>query len=168
MKILIGNIIALIASALMVYSGYVKNKKKILIIQTIQIILFALSDLVLGGITGTIINIISSIRNILCYKGKLNIISKVILIILSVVLSLYFNNLGIIGLLPLISNILYILFMNVKNVVKFKWLLITSTSLWVVYDFSIKAFLSVGFDFMCIITNIIAIWQIKYIIKNNK
>ena len=90
MKILIGNIIALIASVLMVYSGYVKNKKKILIIQTIQIILFALSDLVLGGITGTIINIISSIRNILCYKGKLNIISKVILIILSVAYNKYF------------------------------------------------------------------------------
>lgn len=37
MQIIIGNIVALIASIIMVYSGYLKQKKKILYVQTIQI-----------------------------------------------------------------------------------------------------------------------------------
>ena len=54
--IVIGNIIALIASLLMLYSGYIKKKQKILFIQTIQIGLSVLSNVVLGGISGAIIN----------------------------------------------------------------------------------------------------------------
>ena len=108
MQIIIGNIIALIASIIMVYSGYLKQKKKILYAQTIQIGLSVLSNIVLGGITGAIINAISCVRNILCYKEKLNNKSKIILITLATILSLCFNNLGTIGLLPLISTITYI------------------------------------------------------------
>ena len=37
MQIIIGNIVALIASIIMVYSGYLKQKKQILYAQTIQI-----------------------------------------------------------------------------------------------------------------------------------
>ena len=92
MQIIIGNIIALIASIIMVYSGYLKQKKKILYVQTIQIGLSVLSNIVLGGITGAIINAISYVRNILCYKEKLNNKSKIILIAFATILSLCFNN----------------------------------------------------------------------------
>ena len=49
MKLIIGNIVALIASLIMVYSGYLKQKKKILYVQTIQIGLSVLSNIILGG-----------------------------------------------------------------------------------------------------------------------
>lgn len=62
--IIIGNIIALIASIIMVYSGFLKQKKTILYAQTIQIGLSVLSNIVLGGITGAIINAISCGRNV--------------------------------------------------------------------------------------------------------
>lgn len=112
MKLIIGNIVALIASLIMVYSGYLKQKKKILYVQTIQIGLSVLSNIILGGITGAIINAVSCIRNILCYKEKLSNITKIVLIIIAITLSLSFNNLGLIGLLPLISTIIYISLMN--------------------------------------------------------
>ena len=89
MQIIIGNIVALIASIIMVYSGYLKQKKQILYAQTIQIGLSVLSNIILGGITGAIINAISCIRNILCYKEKLNNVAKIVLIILATILSLY-------------------------------------------------------------------------------
>ncbi len=108
----------------MVYSGFLKKKKKILYAQTIQIGLSVLSNLILGGITGAIINALSCIRNILCYKNKLNIIAKIILILFSIILSIMFNNLGVIGLFPVIITVTYILLMNIKDVVKFKWLII--------------------------------------------
>ena len=103
--LVIGNLIALIASILMLYSGYIKKKQKIILVQTIQIGLSVLSNIVLGGITGAIINALSLIRNILCYKDKLNKIWKVVLILLSAILTLTFNNLGLVGLLPLVSTI---------------------------------------------------------------
>lgn len=161
MQIIIGNIIALIASIIMVYSGYLKQKKKILYVQTIQIGLSVLSNIVLGGITGAIINAISCVRNILCYKEKLNNTSKIILIALATILSLYFNNLGIIGLLPLISSITYILLMNIENVIKFKYLIIFTMILWFFYDLYIKSYTSACFDAMCIITNMGSIIQMN-------
>ena len=161
MQIIIGNIIALIASIIMVYSGYLKQKKKILYVQTIQIGLSVLSNIVLGGITGAIINAISYVRNILCYKEKLNNKSKIILIALATILSLCFNNLGTIGLLPLISTITYILLMNIKNVIKFKYLIIFTMILWFFYDLYIKSYTSACFDAMCIITNMGSIIQMN-------
>ena len=164
MKLIIGNIVALIASIIMVYSGYLKQKKKILYVQTIQIGLSVLSNIILGGITGAIINAVSCIRNILCYKEKLSNITKIVLIIIAITLSLSFNNLGLIGLLPLISTIIYISLMNTKDIIKFKYLIILTTILWLAYDLYIKSYIFACFDFMNIVVNIISIIQL---LKNN-
>lgn len=164
--IIIGNIIALIASILMVYTGFIKKKKKILYVQTIQIGLFVLSNMVLGGITGAITNVLSFVRNILCYKDKLDLKAKIILIFLVTILSLIFNNLGVIGLFPVISTVAYILLMNTKNIFKFKFLMIFSVIMWLIYDLYIKSYTSAIFDVMNIVANIISIIQIR--LKNKK
>lgn len=159
--ILIANAIALIASLLMVYTGYIKKKEKILFFQTIQIGLSVTSNLILGGITGAIINALGLIRNILCYKEKLNKIAQIILIILSILLGVYFNNLALIGLLPIISNVVYMVFMNIKDVTKFKYLIIFTMTMWLIYDIYIMSYTSAVFDLGNIIANIISIIQIK-------
>ena len=165
-QIIIGNIIALIASLLMVYSGIIKQKKKILYIQTVQIGLSVISNIVLGGIVGAIINALSCIRNILCYKEKLELKEKIIITILATILSIAFNNLGIIGLLPLISTIVYLWLMDLKDVIKFKILMIFTMVLWLIYDICIKSYTSAVFDFLATIANVISICQLKY--KNKK
>lgn len=162
MVLLIGNLLALLGSLLMVYTGILKKKNKIILFQTIQIGLFVLSNIILGGITGAIINALSMIRNILCYKNKLGLVQKIVITILSIVLSLCFNNLGIIGLLPLVSTVTYIWLMNIKNVSRFKLLVIFTMILWLIYDITIKSYTSAFFDFMNICANIISIILIKY------
>ena len=122
--IIIGNVIVFVAALLMVYSGIIKEKKKILYIQSLQIGLTIISNLLLEGITGAIINAISLLRNILCYKEKLGLKEKIFITILSVVLTVYFNNLGIIGLLPLIATVVYLWLMTTKNVIYFKILIL--------------------------------------------
>lgn len=161
MFLIIGNIIALIASILMVYSGILKEKKKILYIQTIQIGLSVISNIVLGGITGAIINAISMIRNIICYKDKLRLKEKILITFFSVILSLKFNDLGIIGLLPVISTITYIWLMNVKDVRIFKLLIAFTMLMWLIYDILIRSYTSALFDFINIIANLITLFQIK-------
>lgn len=161
LTLIIGNIIALIASVIMVYSGLLKSKKKILYAQTIQICLSVVSNIVLGGIVGAIVNFISAIRNILCYKDKLNLVSKIIITIFVTGLSIKFNNIGMIGLLPLISTITYLWLMNTKNIVYFKLLIMFTMILWFIYDLFIKSFTSSIFDMMTVITNVYSIIKIK-------
>lgn len=161
MQLVIGNIIALIASILMVYSGTIKKKKKVLYVQSVQIGLFVISNLVLNGISGAIINAISFVRNILCYKDKLGMKEKIAITVLSIVLTIYFNNLGLIGLLPLISTIVYLWLMTIKDIKKFKMLIIFTMILWCIYDFTIQSYTAFIFDVLTILTNIISIIKIK-------
>lgn len=156
-QVLIGNIIAFVGSMLMVFAGLQKEKKKILFVQIIQIALFVISNLVLGGYTGAIINVLNCARDILCYKEKMGTKVKIVIIILAVALSLAFNNMGLIGLFPLIAAVIYIIFMNTKDVVKFKILISFSLVMWLIYDLCIKSYTSSAFDFMSLIANIVAI-----------
>ena len=161
MTLIIGNIIALIGSLLMVYSGIIKDKKKILFVQSIQILLFIISNLVLGGITGAIINLIGFIRNLLCYYDKYNNLEKIIITIVSIILTIVFNNLGIIGYLPLIAIVAYNLFMTTKNIYFFKYLILFTMVMWSIYDFTIKSYTSFAFDLFTIIANIISLLSLN-------
>lgn len=165
MNVVIGNIISLLASVLMTYSGYIKSKGKFLIVQIVQMSLSALSNFILGGTTGTIINLVNIIRNVLCYKNKLNKYSIILILTLSISLSLYFNNLSCIGLLPLLSTILYTTLMNIKDIKKFKYLTIITMLLWLIYDICIMNYVSALFDLLTIGSNSIAIYQLKNIAK---
>lgn len=163
-NIIIGNALALVASILMVIAGLQKKKRTILFFQITQIGLSVISNIVLGGYTGAIINALSCVRDILCYKEKLGTKEKIIIIVLAIGLTLTFNNLSWIGILPLIATIVYIIFMNTKDVVKFKYLIIFSMIMWLMYDLYIKSYTSGIFDFLSIIANIVAIIQLR---KNN-
>lgn len=168
MNIVIGNIVALIGSILMVYVGILKNKKQILYVQTIQICLFVLSNIILGGISGAIINILCCVRNILCYKNRLGLKEKILITLLSIILTLLFNNLNIIGLFPLISTVVYIWLMNTKNVKKFKLLIIFTMIMWLIYDLAIKSYTSAIFDLASVVTNSISIHTLTYKNKRRK
>ena len=65
-----------------------------------------------------------------------------------------FNNLGFIGILPIISAVAYTLFMDTKDIIKFKYLTIFIMFLWGTYDLYVKSYSSAVFDFMTIFANI--------------
>jgi hypothetical protein len=62
---------------------------------------------------------------------------------------------------PLIALIVYVIFMDEQNVIKFKCLIIFVMLVWVFYDFLIKSYVSVFFDFFNIVINLISIIQLK-------
>ena len=159
--IVIANIILLIGSLIMVYSGTLKKKKLILLVQTSHILLFIIGNLLLGGITGAISNALGAFRNILCYFEKLNIWWMSIIAMTAVILGISFNDLGVIGLLPIISVVVFTYGMNTKNIFYFKGLIIFSMSMWLIYDIYIKGYSAAIFDFLTIITNTISIMTIK-------
>ena len=160
-SIIIGNIIGLIGSILMVYGGSVRKREKAIIIQTIQMSILSLNNLILGSISGFIINIINIIRNILSYKEKLYKPVITIIIIISTLLTIKFNALGLIGYLPLINSIIFILFMNNKSDIGFKILTIIYVIFWLVHDIYIKSYTTAFFDVLTILTSFYAIITLK-------
>lgn len=161
MSLLIGNLLAFFAAGLLFFTSFLKNKKQILFYQTINIMLYAFSNLVLGGITGFINNILNVIRNILCYKEKLNITIKIILTIITLIFTIDFKDLNLINTLPSICGITYLWFMDTKDIKKFKLLNALAMLFWVIYDFSIKSYVGAFFDFIVVCINIITCFRIK-------
>ena len=161
MIIVIANIIALIASIIMVYTGVFKDKKLILNMQNVQMGLLCLSNALLGGVTGAITNGLGIVRNLLCYYKKFNVAVKIIFIIISTILTVLFNNMGIIGYFPLIAVVVYTWLITIEDVIKFKILIIFTMVMWVIWDFTIKQYTTVVFDIFTIITNCISIYSIK-------
>ena len=163
--VLIANIIAFIASLILIYTGYLKDKKQILLFQIIQFILFIISYLLLGAFTGVILNFLGIIRNTLSYFKKLSKPFIFILSILSIIFTIKYNTFGLIGLLPLIGVILYTCFMNTENIIKFKLLIINALVLSTIYDIVVMSYSSAIFNIITIILSINAIYKIKTNLK---
>ena len=156
--LIIGNVVALLASLFMVYSGILKKKTQILIAQNIQIILLIISNIILGGISGAISNTAGLIRNLL-YQILLTVISSAIAIKL--------NTEGLVGYLPLLANAVYIFLMDLKDIKKFQLLLIATMTMWLIYDILIKSYTSAVFDFATIVANITVLIKMKNNINTN-
>lgn len=158
---IIANAIDLLASSIQVYTGTIKSKSRILLLQIIQLLMQAISMAMTGGITGAISNILSIIRNYICYKGKFNIFWKAVFILASVVLTVIFNTQGILGYLPAVVCTIYIIFMDVKSDFAFKMLVTLTFIPWLVYHFVLQLYVASIFDLITIITNAITLIQMK-------
>ena len=160
-NLIIGNALAFVASVLMVVVGIIKDKKKIIFWQTIEIIFAGVSYIVLGSYTAAINMGISSARNILYYKEKLSTSAKIVLAILYTVLSLVFNNVGLIGIVLLGGSIASLFIVEIKNVVIFKLFAMLGMFVWAVHDISVQSYVAFIFDIGTIIALFISMFQIR-------
>jgi hypothetical protein len=159
MVIIIANIIDFVAAMIQVGSGAIKKKSKILVVQIVQLLMQATSMLLLGGVTGAVSNVLSCFRNYLCYKEKLNNVWKAVLILAYVAMTVAFNNQGLLGIIPLVVCTVYIIFMDVKDPVKFKLLVTLSFVPWIFYHFIIKSYTGAFFDAASVVTNGITLFR---------
>jgi hypothetical protein len=154
-----------VAAIVQVGSGAIKKKSRILIVQTIQLLMQAVSMLLLGGVTGAVSNVLSCFRNFLCYKDKLNLAWKIILIVASIGFTIALNDQGFLGIIPAAVCTIYIIFMDIKDPVKFKLLVTLSFVPWAVYHFILKSYTGAIFDVATVITNAVTLFKM---VKDNK
>ena len=165
MNVIIANVIDFLAAIIQVGTGSIKKKTKILVAQIIQMLMQGISMLLLGGITGAINNVLSCFRNFLCYKERLTTFWKAILIAASVLMTILFNEQGLLGIIPTAVCTVYIIFMDVKDPVKFKILVTLTFVPWMFYHFILKSYVGAIFDIATIITNLITLC---FMIKKQK
>ncbi len=161
---IIGNLCSLFAMVTDSVSSSRKTAKGVLVFQTISQLFYVAGSVVLKGYSAAVQNALSVVRNIAAIKG---IESKVIeraLIIGGVVLGLLFNNLGILGWLPIIANLEYSIavFRFKDNERALKTAFFITVSLFTVFNFAI-------YNFVGGISNIIvSLTTLAFLIKEKK
>ena len=158
MIIVTANVIDFLAALIQVGSGSIKKKAKILAVQIIQLMMQSVSMLLLGGITGAVNNVLSCLRNYICYKEKMNAVWKAVLIVASIALTLLLNDQGLLGLIPVVVCTVYILLMDIKDPIAFKLLVTLTFVPWVFYHFYLGAYVAAVFDVLTILSNAVTLF----------
>ena len=139
--LLVGNSFSLLAAFCIVISVVKKSKKDLILWQLWSIILSTFSCVALYAYAAAITCIMDLIRNALAYKDKLSFKITIVLVILCIILGLWINNLGIIGLVAIVASSSYTIFMyTTKNEQQMRWAFIFNQSLWLIHDVYIQAY----------------------------
>ena len=108
MKIIIlGNILSLLAMCSDSFSSSRKTTKGVLMAQNLSQVFYGLSSLVLGGYSAVVQNGVSILRNFVAMQSKSIKAIEWGLIAIGVGLGIFFNNLGLVGWLPILANLEY-------------------------------------------------------------
>ena len=161
--LILGNIFSLLSAICIAISVLKKNKNDLIYWQVIDVIFCILSNIALYTYAALTTNSIALIRNILAYKNKLTKKITWILFILCIIVGLWANNRGIIGLFPIIAFASYTIFMfTTKNEQQMRWALSSNLILWFVHDIYVQAYPSALTDI------ILSIWTFIQIYKYRK
>lgn len=110
-----------------------------------------------------VISIICFIQNILSYQNRLTKLITIILLIASIIIGLYANNLAIIGLLPIIASASYTICIYVtKNEQQMRWALTINMILWFIHNLYVQAYPS------AIANIVLCAWTFMQIYKYRK
>ena len=111
LNLLIGNVCSLLAMVTDSVSAAQKTVRKVLLVQCVSQFIYCAGTIVLGGYSGATQNVVSIFRNFFAMGNKSNKYVEWSLVALGVILGLLFNNIGFMGLLPVIANLQYAIVM---------------------------------------------------------
>ena len=158
--LLIGNAISMIGCLIMVGIGLLKKKNQILIAQCVQCLFMGAGNLVLGGVSGFICNIVTILRNIVFLKFRNTTAMKIFFIALQFVLSIGTLSAGWISWLPILSAALFTWYMDTKSEAKLKIVILCTQLMWLTYDLYFRNYVASAFDVMTLISNCIGLYMI--------
>ncbi len=161
--LIVGNIFSLLCSLCIAVSVVKKNKKDLLWWQILDTTFCILSNIALFSYAAVTTNAISLIRNYLAYKSKFTKSIMLVLLFACIMVGLWANNRGIIGLFPIAATAVYTIFMYTsENEQQLRWALIANLSLWFVHDAYIQAYPSALTDV------VLSLWTLVQALKNRK
>ena len=148
MDIIIANILNLIGQLFVFYAASRNDKKQILFYQIISVLFMASCSLILKGYTAIVMDAVTVGRNILSIYS---ISSKTISIVftgLAVVFGVLFNNLGFLGLLPIVANVVQtVVILNEKSTTRQVQLVSAfGCFCWAIYNLVIHSYTGLIFD----------------------
>ncbi len=159
--LLLGNIAAFIGCVIMVAIGLIKKKEHILTAQCFQFAFMGLGNLALGATAGFISNLVSIVRNLVFTRIRPTFALKIGFIAVQALLTLLIGGTALIEWLPVIAVVVYTWFLDIKNAVAFKLMIIGTQLLWTVYDLYYQNYVAFTFDLLTMVSTVIGIIRIK-------
>lgn len=159
--LLIGNAVSMIGCMIMVAVGFLKKKSHILIAQSIQCCFMGCGNLVLGGVSGFICNIVTIARNLVFVKYPVTTKLKIFFIGLQAVLSVNTLRTGFIGWLPLIAAALFTWYLDTTSTARLKIIILCTQIMWLIYDLYYRNYAAAAFDVMTFISNLIGFFMVR-------
>ena len=158
--LLIGNAVSMIGCLIMVLIGFLKRKNHILVAQCAQCLFMGMGNLVLGGISGFVCNIVTIIRNLVFLKFRNTTFLKIAFIVLQFVLSMGSLSAGFISWLPILAAALFTWCMDTRSEAKLKICILITQVMWLTYDLYFRNYVASAFDVMTMVSNCIGLYMV--------
>lgn len=166
-NIVIGNIISLIAGFFIILSMWVNDEKKAYKYQFLNALILVISSVFFLSWTGVVTMAIAAARNAMVYKDKLTFKWVTVFIVVSVVLGLMVNTLGLVGLLPIIAIVqLSLSNYYLKTIKAIKISFIINSGIYVIYFVMIYDFSSTIIEGVTTLIGLIAL--LRLLISNSQ
>lgn len=156
--VIIGNIFGLVGALLMVALGFTHKRSIILVGQVLQFLIMGVGNLVLGGISGFISNIVGIVRNLFFLKYDMTNGWKLFFVVIQVVISAFFMyRMGFrwIELLPILATVSYTWLLDTKKESHLKMVLSGCQVMWLIYDIAILNYTAAVFDILTLCSNFV-------------
>lgn len=137
-EVIIANISAVLSFICISVGISAKGKVKMMAFMTANCGINVITNLLLRGWSGAVIQTVNMIRNMITAAGKMTKALSWIIMIVMALLGIAVNNQGIYGLLPLIASAEYTLSLSSENMLLLKTTLMINMLLWSIYNFVIR------------------------------
>lgn len=158
-----GNLFSLAAMGTDALSASRKTARGVLLVQSLSQIFYGLSSVVLKGYSAAAQNAVSLLRNALAIRGNQSKLWQWLLIALGVGLGVGFNNLGLVGWLPIVANLEYSLavFRYGDNERALKIAFLINSVLFGVFNAAIYNVVGVAANIVVVVTTVIFLMKEK-------
>lgn len=162
-NIVIGNFISLIAGIFLILSMWVNDEKKAYFHQFMNAFILMFSSAFFLSWTGVVTMAIAASRNMMVYKDRLTRNWTIFFIVVSVVLGLLVNNMGLVGILPIIG-IVQITLDNfyLKSIRAIKTSFIVNSVIYIIYFLAIFDFSSAAIESITALIGIISLIKLIF------
>ena len=160
-RIVLGNGVFFLGAVILVSLGLIRTKRNILIAQIAQEAFMGTGMLILGGISGFIVDMVAIARNVVCIRWKYTLKWKLIFIAAQVGLYAALGAEGLYGWLPVVAMCLFAWYLDTENVILLKVLIAVMQLMWLVYDISIVNYVGMVVDVVSAVTNVVGIFLVK-------
>ena len=162
-NLIIGNIFSFFSASCLAISVTRQSKKGVLIWQIYNISFYLIAGVLLQTYAALVTSSVALLRNVLAYKDKLTMRLTLILVIFGAAFSLYVNNLGIIGMMPVVASVEYTTCIYIsKNEQHLRYAFVVNALLWALHNYFVHAYPS------SLVNVFLVVWTMLQIFINRK
>ena len=162
MRILIGNVISLVATAFLFLGGIARGRREIYFFQFLECVFLIISQLVFLQIAGAVSMCFSAVRNHLAAREKYTPLALALIFVATAALGILLNRSGTVGLIPVGASLLLTLCAYfLKSALAVRCAVMISLAMWVVYSIIIRDYVTAVSNLVAIVINIYTLVLVK-------